>query len=477
MCFLLQIRSKAPRYSFNLNPKIFEDEGESLQQEFQVDTEGTQPAVLRFYKNIRAEVVETAEQLKNLKTTALRVAGIEEKGDESFDRVESSQDNERSYDNRMVTNSNMLTDMMRKRGDPATNFSVEDTSGNQMVQGTTKAWLQNQQQEQNHFAPSQSTQSWPQQNQVRGVRPSLESFGPPQSQVPGTSQFSQTLGPSQLQMPLGRPFPGMRQVPESFVPMPSQTLYGPSFPGPIPQNNARPMNQPLPTRPSDRPNIAAGLSAQSFLPRGFQQQVSSMPQPPAPNWSAQRPMMPPGNFAQMPMGLNEQNRFNTPGMMLPPSGGMMVNRQQPGLGSPASQVPPNFTMPRMQAPPPLGASGPQKFVQRSPMSSQIQQQMMRPQAGAMPQPSSMPPMQARMPPQMSQQNFPGSPQMASAQQNFRPPPILPMTPTQQTFTRPPQMGLAPQNFNRPPPYAAMPRMAATQFGGGPPLGAAPQRPR
>ena len=80
-----QIRSTAPRYSFNLNPEIFKDEGESLQPQFEPDVEDKKPAALQFYDNIqslklydniRSEVMETAEQLKTLKTTAMKVKEI-----------------------------------------------------------------------------------------------------------------------------------------------------------------------------------------------------------------------------------------------------------------------------------------------------------------------------------------------------------------------------------------------------------------
>ncbi|MCO5567631.1 hypothetical protein L7F22_021325 [Adiantum nelumboides] len=133
-----KIRSKAPRYSFNSDPKIFEDEGESLQQEFQQDADGTQPAALRFYKNIRAEVLETAEQLKNLKTTALKIAGIEGQGDGGTDRAAASQENERGYEKYiMVSNSNMLRDKMKRKGEVGRDFNVDDTTGSKVGEGTT----------------------------------------------------------------------------------------------------------------------------------------------------------------------------------------------------------------------------------------------------------------------------------------------------------------------------------------------------
>ncbi|KAI5064039.1 hypothetical protein GOP47_0020709, partial [Adiantum capillus-veneris] len=456
-----KIRSKAPRYSFNSDPKIFEDEGESLQQEFQQDAEGTQPAALRFYKNIRAEVLETAEQLKNLKTTAMQIAGIEGGNDGVTDRAATSGGNERGYEENMVSNSSMLSDIMKRKGEAGREFAVQDTIGSQLVGGTTKAWLQNQQQEeqragmQNQVASPQSPQNWPQQNQMHAVRPPSEtSFGPPQSQLPVGGH------PSQPQTPYRRPLmqpqqPGMRPSPDSFPFMPQQGQFSgtqmPAFQTPASQGNARSMSQHPPMMPPSQPNMPAGSPARSFLPRGYQQQVSSMPQSPPST-------MPAGNFGQL--GVNQQSQFASR-TMLPPqqSPGGMIVRPKAGPSSQANQVPSNFTVQRMQPPSAL-RPGPQQLMHAPTppfsvegMNAQMQQ-VMRPQQG------SMPPMQGRMQPQMARHNFPGPQSTSSTPQNFPWFPVAGAGP-QQTFNRSPQMNLVPPNLNRPPPY----NMASPQMGG------------
>ncbi|MCO5567632.1 hypothetical protein L7F22_021326 [Adiantum nelumboides] len=278
---------------------------------------------------------------------------------------------------------------------------------------------------QNRFASSQSPENWPQQDQMHAIRPPSESsFEPPQFALPMEGQ------PSQSQTPFGRPFawpqqPGMRPSPDSFPFMPPQAQFGsemPAFPATPSQNNARPISQPLQMRLPTQPNMVVRSPAQNFLPRGFQQQVTTMPQPPASTITV-------GNFGQI--GVNQQNQFSTPTMFSPQSS-PGVTRQQAGPSLQANQVPSNFTMQRMQPPSALW-QGPQLRAPAPPflsMNAQLQQAM-RPQQGI------MPPMQLRMQPQMARQGFSGPPQSAPTQQNFAHLPVAGGLGHQQAFNRSP----------------------------------------
>ena len=311
--------------------------------------EGKKPAALKFYDNIqplklydniRAEVMETAEQLKTLKTTAMKVKEISGKVKDCIGPAMSVIE--------MVANSSMLTDMMKKRPS-GKDSAVEGPSEDNAFEGNTSEWGQK-----NYQGETSSMQSQP---RPRGRGMSLqESSGQMQY---GSPSYGQSPGKYSGAR-------GANSLPQSREMAPTR------FPGSA-QNNTQPPNQQ-----------PGGPYSQGFMPRGFQQQMSSMPQPPSPQSMQGFPG--PGSTTPA-MGMNFSGR--SPGTMMPQQGGSMPPAQ--GQVQPMQGRMPQPGVP-MQ---PTQGSMPQPGGPLQPMQGRMMPQPGGPMQGRMPQQGG--PMQLRMP--------------------------------------------------------------------------------
>ncbi|KAH7286893.1 hypothetical protein KP509_32G027300 [Ceratopteris richardii] len=444
-----KVRSKAPRYSFNSDPIMYEDEEDSLQQEPEEETEGSQPGVLRIHKDIRAEVLKTTEQFKNLKSTDLQVAGTEG-SEESRYKQRTNYETQRGFNRVMASNSNIPADKMNKMEESGRDVCVQDIEGNYNGR-IVNTWIQDHRQGgQNigmcgQFSPHQSSPDWSQKPWVHHLRPPSDSgFGPAPVESHLNSGLIQQSGTSHPEFALRRPLSpfhlsGTEPFSDSLAPMPPQDHYRtetPAYPHPSFPRGTRSMSQFVPNMRSNQSNMFSVSHPQESQSASPRKQISPMA---AVEWQSQehsalRPMMQAGNRGQFTAS---QPVFSHETILPPPSTGRQFHHPSPIATA--------------------GKLRPVMMPQEQLMAGRMQQQVLRPKQDAQnaqvqqlwrPQPSTPISVQTGLLPRTVPQNFSGSRPVASSQQMYS---RLPVPRSQQNLWQHPQTSFIPPNSNRPSP--------------------------